>query len=381
MPPSRIDVFCDTDATNAKGGLNLAEIKEEMKKVKLSTTGTRAELRARLCKYRAQGAQGSSQTAQGSSQKAQGSQKAQTAQFVESGAIDRLLQLLDGDNLEEEFDILSAKWFKSLPMERHRDTTWTDKKIGIIYKIAFNDMKKTPSGRAFLHKIETGKEVSRAVEVSAADIKKSLKYDSKRKILFLEGKVLASMAGFVGMTYEHAGMIDLKKSGLFDRAIFGIGAKEYIIPTDLLDFEVTFHTHPIRPAFQGIIYDIPSEFDTRNMLPANKPKFQVHIVFTMEAVYTLYSDPRKVSNLTTDEFFKAANVYASKALKGTKQDLDNYIAFLKTHGIYMFRHSTNLGSKNILWNWPEQIPLYINPVEPIITLTTRIASRVHSPND
>ncbi len=358
---SAIDVFCETDATKAKGGLNVPEIKSELKKLGLPTTGTRAEMRALLCNHR--------------------KQKSQKTEFVESNVIGRLLQLLRAEDFEKEFDILSDKWFRSLPMERHRDTSWLEGKqngeIYDIYVITRNKFEDTVAGRAFLHKIETGKDVPPAVKLSEKDIKKSVKYDPTRRIIFLEGKILETMAGFVGMKYEHGGMIDLKKSGLFDRAIFGIGTEDYIIPTDLLDFEVTFHTHPsARMGYTRITYDIPSEYDTSNLLPSNKPKFQVHVLFTSEAVYTLYSDPRKAGSITHDQFFKQAASYASKTLKGTKTDLDNYIAFLKKHGIYMFRHSTNLGSKKILWNWPENIPLYINPVEPVITLTKRIASRV-----
>jgi hypothetical protein len=183
------------------------------------------------------------------------------------------------------------------------------------------------------------------------------------------------MAQFIYLGYEHGGMIDLKKSGLFDRAIFGIGGDTHIITSDMLDFEITFHTHPIRK-FTHVNHDVPSEYDTSNLLPGNPFKFQVHLVFTKEAVYALYSDPRMVGKTNRDLFFNEAFKYASTANKGSRQDVQNYIGFLKKHGIYMFRHSTNLDNTNILWNWPERIPLYINPVEPVITLTERIASRV-----
>ncbi len=94
MMSSAIDVVCETDATNAKGGLNVPEINSELKKLGLPTTGTRAEMRALLCNHR--------------------KQKSQKTEFVESNVIGRLLQLLRAEDFEKEFNILSDKWFKSL---------------------------------------------------------------------------------------------------------------------------------------------------------------------------------------------------------------------------------------------------------------------------
>ena len=292
---------------------------------------------------------------------------------------ERLLGLLNNDQLDDpSFDIMCEKWFKMLPMEKHRDTSWLkdDREVEGIYRIGLVILKKKESGRAFLHKISNPKHVPDLSQyVTEADIRKSLTYDKERRIVFLEGKILETMAQFIYLGYEHGGMIDLKKSGLFDRAIFSIGGDSHIIISDMLDFDITFHTHPIRK-FTHVNHDVPSEYDTSNLLPGNPFKFQVHLVFTKEAVYSLYTDPRMVGKTNRDVFFNEAHKYASTANKGSKQDVQNYISFLKKHGVYMFRHSTNLDNTNILWNWPERIPLYINPVEPVITLTERIASRV-----
>ena len=46
---SAIEIFCATDATKAKGGLNVQDIKDELKKRGLPTNGSRADLRERLC--------------------------------------------------------------------------------------------------------------------------------------------------------------------------------------------------------------------------------------------------------------------------------------------------------------------------------------------
>ncbi len=204
-------------------------------------------------------------------------------------------------------------------------------------------------------------------------------YDPTRRIIHLSGPILRAMSGFVKAGTEYGGMIDINSDGSFDRSIFGIGEKGAINIGDMLDFEVIFHTHPAgRTAF---MFEQPSKSDINlsmiaghnTKLKGTTSKHQVNVVFTPEGIYTIYA-----LNSSSDVLRKqATEAYGTPP---TKADIKNVIKRLESvgkYGVYIFRYSKITKLKDVddepINNWPESIPLYIDPQEPVISLTRRRA--------
>jgi len=431
MSASAIQLVCLKDAQKKDGGMNLPEIKNELKKLGLSTNGNRAVLRERLCLAVNKDKGATTKPAQkpdtGSvldrlkylfdkeeeyeefdtlvvqwfrslpKEKHMNtkwitdpitndiyiigrnvSAKKQKMEKAKSGSLeDQLVALLDlalsGNEYKVEYHTKAVQWFKSLPLEKHRDLSWLE---GTPFKSIYNDAKilcgDTREGRKLLHKIQYPhmKQIQEAPQPDV-DYKPILKYDNKRRVVYLEGLILKSMAKLTNSSYEHGGMLDFKIDGKFDRAAFAIGAEGSVYTPDLADFEVQFHTHPVRFSYDNIVYNCPSASDIGWV--SNQNQSQVHVLFTPEGVYTLYKDRRTKhinSQKDFEELVREVSIYSVPALKN-KQALERYIDFVKTKGVYMYRYSTDLNREDPLLNWPARIPIYIDPHEPEITLGQR----------
>ena len=213
------------------------------------------------------------------------------------------------------------------------------------------------------------------IQPTEDQLKAIASYDPKRRMINLSGPILRTMSDFVKTGTEYGGMIDINNDGSFDRSIFGIGKKTSVSVKDMFDFEVMFHTHPVgRTAF---MFEQPSGSDIWLTMYLSKhqdaAKHQVQVVFTPEGIYTIYAD----NNIDyTDIQGKQASEAYNKI--GASDDIKKVIARIEAiskYGVYVFRYSkfTNLEDLNDepINNWPESIPLYIDPQEPAITLKKR----------
>ena len=311
-----LNAFCkNPTASKSKGGLNLSEIVQELKQRGLDWTGIRSVAASRLCK----------------------------AIKDESTAVNPPV------------------------------TETKVKEVKVKVKVKVKAANK-PELRA----------KDRYVSDHTAQFKIISTYDPKRRMIYLSGPVLRQFSNFVKAEIEFGGMIDINKDGSFDRAMFGIGMRSSIHLGDMLDFEVIFHTHPSgRTMF---MFEQPSKGDikfsmyastinyTDRMLISGSPKHQVHIVFTPEGVYTIYVPNTKID-------YKNPSIIedAIKALENviTNDDELHYrIEDLAKLGIYVFRYSkvsrlTDVDQEEPINNWPDSIPLYIDPQEPIIEARKR----------
>ena len=205
-------------------------------------------------------------------------------------------------------------------------------------------------------------------------------YDPKRRIINLSGPVLRQFSNFVKAGVEFGGMIDINKDGSFDRAMFGIGMKGSIKINDMLDFEVMFHTHPSGRTMLG--FEKPSKPDISVSMFASTIEYadritaknQVHVVFSPEAVYTIYVPNTKIDYRhpsIINEVLEAVGGFATnvEAILSNSERLAQF-------GIYVFRYSKvsrlkDLDQEEPINNWLDSIPLYIDPQEPDIEVRTR----------
>ncbi len=232
-----------------------------------------------------------------------------------------------------------------------------------------------------------------------------LAYDPRRRIINLSGPLLRSLSDFVKTGVEHGGMIDINIDGSVDRTIFGTGKKKSINISDMHDFEVTFHTHPIGRT--DYMFEPPSDSDVviaarqvalqrlllhreeetrlsylRRGLKYEAPPFhQVDLVFTHEGVYAIYitKPDELLKPRVFDEIRQAYNSSAHVVLEQNDNTLITRLLSVEKYGIYIFRYAKVTDLEKLfpepLNNWPESIPLYIDPKEPSITLTKRGARR------
>jgi hypothetical protein len=196
--------------------------------------------------------------------------------------------------------------------------------------------------------------------------------DSARKIYHLKPDFLRTMAGLlVSIDREIGGLIDLKQNGDFDRNIYSIGGKSSINMADFDDYEISYHTHPIDP---NRYYNIPSHDDILNTVwRSNKGLFQIDIVFAYDGIYVTYIFGKpKLSIKQLSELYIEHGIISAISLQDPSV-LDVFNSLTK-YGVYILRYSTATGKPSInpIDNWPTQLPLYINPTEPNINLTTRV---------
>lgn len=202
-----------------------------------------------------------------------------------------------------------------------------------------------------------------------------------RKIYYLQSNFLKTMAGLLMSTeYELGGMIDLKSNGDFDRNIYTMGGITSVTISDFDDYEIIYHSHPFHPS---VYYNIPSHDDIMYTIwRSSKGLFQIDIVFAFDAIYITYiSGKPKLSIERLRELYiehgitRENNTLIIESLRDPS--ILNLFNSLASYGVYILRYSTVIGkpSSNPMENWPEQIPLYINPTEPNIHLKTRVEYR------
>jgi len=254
-----------------------------------------------------------------------------------------------------------------------------------------------------------------------------LDYDPTRRVVYLSGELLKDFSNMVKSKVEHGGFIDFNKTGNVDRTLFGLGQEASgsaedrlaINISDVSDFEVQFHTHPVGrtigwgkkgsrfpPGYSGI-FERPSENDvTATMIGVRGPRprdsvhkaAQVDIVFAPDAVYTMYAldtdmkglarvgvmkDPSEAKALadTIKNFLRSADELTQKTgnylgIGGSIETVNEYIKLCRKYGVYIHRHSKfdsllDMDHDEPINNWPEKIPLYLDPQEPVINITKR----------
>ena len=100
----------------------------------------------------------------------------------------------------------------------------------------------------------------------------------------------------------------------------------------------------------------------------------LNVVFTAEAVYTIYLPSKEVDynnpfiiKTIIDEY--NSTVQATKLR--TLDHLNDMMHSVSKYGVYVFRYSKNAyfsdEDPEPINNWPESIPLYIDPQEPALT--------------
>jgi hypothetical protein len=265
-----------------------------------------------------------------------------------------------------EFDKLLVSWYKSLSVADQLDKTWIEihperaivKGLYIMGQNAI--LREEPVVSVALDSLTEEKEQLDLI----------LRYSPNRRLLYLEGPILDTLSAFVKENLEHGGMIDVNKTGIFDRAVFGIGARATVSISDVIDYEIVFHTHPAGRTY--FMFEPPSPADGGVGMFSRLQ--QVHVVFTPEAVYTIYSPKAQYTQAVYDEV-KAISIKNSKGGLATYDGMMQYIEEFAKHGVYIFRYSNfktlyELRPEPKL-NWPKRIPLFIDPQEPVVTLTQR----------
>ena len=301
-----IEAFCKKPGPVSKGGLNMGDIVNELKKRNLDTKGNRTELVQRLCK------------------------SLSTGQVKESPVKEQPKQQV-----------------KKKPVVKKQVKTQP------INNIKYKYLESTQDQLTLI-----------------------TRYDPKRRIIQLSGPILRTMSDFVKIGTEYGGMIDINNDGSFDRSIFGIGKKGTVNLSDMMDFEVIFHTHPVGRT--GFMFEQPSGSDINLSIAYensyksfNIVKYQVHVVFTPEGVYTIYID-KDIDSAIREEVVAAYNVIPAHI------DIKTIIGAIETvakYGVYIFRYSNFVKLEDLddepINNWPKSIPLYIDPQEPQIVLNGR----------
>jgi hypothetical protein len=354
-----LNAFCkNPEASKGKGGLNLSEIVQELKERGLALTGSRKSAAARLCKA--------------TKVKAANPPVKQDTKEVKVKVKVKEVKVKVKVKVKEA----KVKVLKKKTKETPADSPTFKKTTGTKDKVA-NYSSVLP--------------YDRYVSDHTAQFKIISTYDRKRRIINLSGPVLRQFSNFVKAGIEFGGMIDINKDGSFDRAMFGIGMKASIDINDMLDFEIIFHTHPSgRTMFA---FEQPSKGDIQVSMFASTieyadritPKHQVHIVFTPEAVYTIY-----VPNTKIDYRHPSIINDALEAVGGflTKHEdvIRSHIVKLAKLGIYVFRYSKVFRLRDIdqeepINNWLDSIPLYIDPQEPIIEARKRGVRNRQTPQE
>jgi len=108
---------------------------------------------------------------------------------------------------------------------------------------------------------------------------------------------------------------------------------------------------------------------------STKP-FQVHVVFSAEAVYTIYVPSKEVAYYNPSIVKTIIDVYNSNAIGPTTlAGLYDMMHSVSKYGVYVFRYSKNEffsdEDPEPINNWPKSIPVYIGPQEPVLTFNIR----------
>ena len=369
---STIDKFCYKNASGGTGGMNLQEIKQELQRLGLPINGIRSELRIRLCdalgkpvpkpkpkpKPKPLSPSPKSPSPKSPSPKSPSPKSGPKSPSPKSPS--------------PKSPSPKSPSPKSGPKSPQAD----DDDIYISKFPISNPPKPQAVARTAL---DDAREASELEELNK-NLPEIFKKD--RKIIFLEGEILNTLSSMVLSKVEHGGIIDVKLSGEFERAVFALGKSATINISDLTDFEISYHTHPFRTDARGkTYYDVPSIMDAQ-VAYANKYRenAQVHLVFAYDAIYSIYCNTGSTKSLI-HTLFNEDSVVIFNSNIGT---INKYIKLLKTYKVYVFRHSLRDDPVSVLnpdhnpatnGNWPKRVPLYLNPQEPGIHITRHNVTR------
>ncbi len=325
---SNLEAFCKNPGPASKGGLNMSDIVTELKKRGLDSKGDRSKLVKRLC-----------------------------------SAVKKQSKVVSGSPTPKKKQRASPAPSPKTPESPVKPMKTLKKQAKLVLPV--KPMKQTTTPK------------NTYIQATDDQFTAVTRYDPKRRIIYLSGPILRAMSDFVKAGTEYGGMIDINSDGSFDRSIFGIGKQAAINLEDMMDFEVIFHTHPAgRTAF---MFEQPSGSDINlSMVAGHNAKrttrdatHQVHVVFTPEGIYTIYA-----LTSSSEEVRKQAIEAYNKT--GSHDDIKNVIKRIESvgkYGVYVFRYSKITELEDVddepINNWPESIPLYIDPQEPVIRLLER----------
>jgi len=228
--------------------------------------------------------------------------------------------------------------------------------------------------------------------------KKLIKLDRKRKKVMLNKKALNYFNILVSQNpFEIGGKLDFNLNNLFERSSSILGNKESVV-LNIYDYEVPYHTHHLQLLSKnGLIFNTPSVGDYENetflgdlgiylwhTLREDKYLQQCNVVFAPDGVYVwyysqkLYTTFKKYKNKYAQfkkKFFKIYKKIFTSQLhykRLLEPFFNNYwIKHLEKIGIIMFKYTDDKYNYGLNWNttWDIQDNKTINAIENIKTKT------------
>jgi len=224
-----------------------------------------------------------------------------------------------------------------------------------------------------------------------ADAEYYLETDRHRRTVYLDRKfleVISTLMHTYNRLYgevEIGGAIDLKLDGGIDRILHAMGGTHGIDLSDMTDLEIVWHTHPVMTKRR---FNIPSPSDI--MIAVNRTQraprakagaaAQLELVFTLDAVYAIYIFPPAFggSKITPGAILRIYNKYINDEGAFQNPRILKVFDDLTAMGVYVIRYSvtpTRAPSPLALSNWPNKVPLFVDPKEPATIALGRIAER------
>jgi hypothetical protein len=253
--------------------------------------------------------------------------------------------------------------------------------------------------------------------------KKLIKLDRKRKTVMLNKKVLHYFNVLVSQNpFEIGGKLDFNLDNIFERSSSFLGAKDSVV-LNIYDYEVPYHTHPlVLLSKNGLIFNTPSVGDYEketflgdlgiylwHTLRTDKYLQQCNIVFSPDGIYVwyysqeLYTTFKKYKDKYSQfkkQFFKLYKKVFTHQLHYNRLlepfFNNHWIKQLEKIGILMFKYTHDKYNYGLNWNthwdiqdnktidaiehiktktvpkilkgvnvYPNEVPLYIVPIEPL----------------
>ena len=253
--------------------------------------------------------------------------------------------------------------------------------------------------------------------------KKLIKLDRQRKTVMLNKKVLNYFNVLVSQNpFEIGGKLDFNLDNIFERSSSFLGAKDSVV-LNIYDYEVPYHTHPlILLSKNGLIFNTPSVGDYEketflgdlgiylwHTLRTDKYLQQCNIVFSPDGIYVwyysqeLYTTFKKYKDKYSQfkkQFFKLYKKVFTHQLHYNRLlepfFNNHWIKQLEKIGILMFKYTHDKYNYGLNWNthwdiqdnktidaiehiktktvpkilkgvnvYPNEVPLYIVPIEPL----------------
>ena len=267
---------------------------------------------------------------------------------------------------------------------------------------------------------------SKSIEHFNIPINKNLiQLDKARRIILLNKKTLQYFYSLVRYNnVEIGGELDFNLKDLFERSTSFLGKQTEIV-IEIPDYEVPYHTHPysILQNNPGLIFDPPSvgtpsatgdlyTYLFNTVSSSSKYLQQCNIVFSPDGVYVWYYSEQLYNIFKTylhnralfkKNFFELYHKHIdSKVHHGRLVNIayNNYwMKHLENMGIYMFKYVDKQYTFGLDWNkhwnindpqivqsiqkfktstipkiikghniYPNKVPLFIHPVEPLLSL-------------